>query len=309
MEKVDVLLATYQGAKYLEEQLKSIFTQTYSSIHLWIRDDGSSDQTFSILQRWAQTYPDKITLLPSEKRLGIIRNFSKLMEMSSAPYVMLADQDDKWLPNKVEISLAHLKAMERQYGPFLPLLVHTDLRVVDQNLQEIAPSFWRYSGINPNHTSLNRLLTQNIITGCTMLMNRALIDAAYPISSDAIMHDWWIALVASCLGRIWFVDQPTLLYRQHDANDVGAKFYNIWRYLSQTIREKRKQLDIAQRTYQQADELWIRYHQILSVEKQFLIKIYKELEKLPCLRKKYLIIKHQFFKQGFLRNIKMLLNK
>ncbi len=100
------------------------------------------------------------------------------MKMSRAPYVMFADQDDKWLTNKVETSLDQLKAMERQYGSHLPLLIHTDLTVVDSKLGELASSFWKYAGLNPNQTSLNRLLSQNILTGCTMLMNRALVELA-----------------------------------------------------------------------------------------------------------------------------------
>lgn len=308
-EQVDVLLATFQGAKYLEEQLESILTQTHPQLHLWIRDDGSTDQTTSILQKWAQTYPQKITLLSSNEHLGVKGNFSELMKLSQAPYIMFADQDDEWLPNKVEISLNQLKAMERQYGFHLPLLVHTDLKVVNENLEEISPSFWRYAGLNPDQTSLNRLLSQNVITGCTMLMNRALVDYAYPIPKEAVMHDWWIALIASCFGHIQFVDHPTILYRQHETNDTGAKCYSLWSFLHQSSKEGQKKRNSMKATYQQAKCLLERYHQTLSPENRTLLQAYQELDKLPYFQKKYQVIKYQFFKQGFLRNARMLLTK
>lgn len=308
-EQVDVLLATFQGANYLEEQLESILTQSHPQLHLWIRDDGSTDQTLEILQKWTRTYPQKITLLPSDGHLGIKGNFSELMKISHAPYIMFADQDDKWLPNKVEISLDHLKAMERQYGSHLPLLIHTDLKVVDQNLKEIAQSFWHYAGLHPDHTSLNRLLSQNVMTGCTMLMNRALIDLAHPIPSVAVMHDWWVALVSSCFGHIQFVNQPTILYRQHDSNDIGAKSYSLMSFLYQSSKEACKKANSLKQTYQQAFYLLEYFEHLLSIEKKNLLQAYGELERLPYFKKRYQMIKYQFFKQGFLRNAKMLLTK
>ncbi len=306
-EKVDVLLATYQGANYLEEQLESILTQTHPHIHLWIRDDGSSDQTLSILQKWTNTYSQKITLLSSQDHLGVIGNFSELMKQSHSPYLMFADQDDKWFANKVEISLEQIKTLERQYGSHLPLLVHTDLKVVDQNLKEIAPSFWNFAGLKPHTVSLNRLLSQNTLTGCTMLFNRALANLACPIPSEAIMHDWWIALIAVCLGHIQCIGQPTLLYRQHSSNDTGAKSYSLWRFLNQSPRESQKKANCIKQTYHQANCLLALYDHILPLDRQILLKAYGELEKLSYFKKKYQLIKYQFFKQGFLRNAKMLL--
>lgn len=307
--QVDILLATFEGSKYLEEQLESILAQSHLYLHLWVRDDGSSDQTLSILQKWTQTYPQKMTLLPTKEHFGVKGNFSELMKQSQAPYIMFADQDDKWLPNKVEVSLNQLKTMETQYGPHLPLLVHTDLKVVDHNLETIANSFWRYAGLKPKQASLNRLLSQNIITGCTILMNRALVNSAYPIPKEAIMHDWWLALIASCLGHIQFIDQPTLLYRQHNSNDIGAKKYGLWPFLHKSSSQTHQKTQCIQQTYQQAGCLLRRFGQSIPVEKQTLLKAYQELENLSYLKKKHHLIKYQFFKQGFLRNAKMLLTR
>lgn len=308
-EQVDILLATFQGAEYLEEQLESILTQTHPQIQLLIRDDRSSDQTLSILLKWAHTYPQKITLLHSTERLGIKGNFSQLMKQSSSPYLMFADQDDKWLPCKVEMSLNQMKSMERQFGSHLPLLVHTDLTVTDQNLKEISHSFCHYAGLNPIQTPLNRLLSQNSITGCTMLMNRALIELALPVPAEAIMHDWWMALVAACFGQIQYVNQPTLFYRQHCSNDTGAKRYGFWSWFNQTRMDLDKKKHSMNQTYRQASCLLERYGQNLSSTNLTLIQAYRDLEKLSYFNKKYQTIKYGFFKQGFLRNAKMLLTR
>jgi len=302
-ELVDILLATYQGANFLDGQLESILDQTHPHIHIWIRDDGSSDQTAAIIQKWARTYPQQFTVLPATQRLGIIGNFSELMKNSKAPYVMFADQDDIWLPHKVEASLDRLKGMERQYGSHLPLAVHTDLKVVDRDLNELHCSFWRYTNLKPGLVTLNRLLPQNVLTGCTLMVNRSLADLAWPIPQAAAMHDWWIALVAACFGHIQFLDQPTILYRQHGGNDTGAKPYSLWYHL----RHLKHSTSRAKKTYRQALLFLDRYQHLLCQEKRDLLKSYSDLEALPHLKKIRQVLKYQFFKQGLLRNIKLFL--
>lgn len=306
-ESVDVLLATYQGADYLEEQLESILTQTHPSLHLYVRDDGSTDQTIPILKKWASTYPQMITLIPSSENLGVKGNFSELMKHSQAPYIMFADQDDRWFPHKVEDSLEGLIGLERQYGQHIPLLVHSDLIVADQQLKEISPSFWKYAGLSPELTSLNRLLTQNTITGCTVLMNRCLADLAFPIPPEAIMHDWWIALVCACFGHIEPLSQATLYYRQHFKNDIGAKHYHLGAFLRQKIANTQQKGKVSSQTFKQAEAFLTRYCSELSSDQQELLQAYRELPRLPYFQQKIQIIKYQFYKQGFLRNLKDLL--
>ena len=302
-ETVDILLATYQGARFLDEQLESILAQTYPHFHIRIRDDGSHDGTFSIIKKWAQAYPRQFTLLPTTERLGIRGNFSELMQNSQAPYAMFADQDDVWLPHKIEASLDQMKAMERSYGTHHPLAVHTDLKVVDRELNEICSSFWRYAGLNPDLIELNRLLPQNVLTGCTMLMNRPLVKLACPVPQAAAMHDWWVALTAACFGHIQYVEQPTILYRQHGGNDTGAKPYSLWYHLKNFKKSKNN----ISKTYQQAELFLSRYQNKLPADKKLILERYCELSDLAYLKKNVRVMKYQFFKQGMLRNIKMLL--
>lgn len=302
-DTVDILLATYQGARFLDAQLESILTQTYPHFHIRLRDDGSNDETQSIIQKWAKTYPHQFTVMPSMGRLGIKGNFSSLMNSSQAPYVMFADQDDIWLPQKIEMSVDCIKEMERRYGAHLPLVVHTDLTVVDEHLHELSSSFWRYTHLNPHLNTLNRLLPQNVLTGCTMLMNRSLVELAYPIPQAALMHDWWVALTAACFGHIQHLNQSTVLYRQHGHNDTGAKPYSLW----VPLKYYKKALTNPKKNHLQAKQLLSRYGSLLREEKVHLLKKYIELDALPFIKKNRQIVKYQFFKQGILRNAAMLL--
>src|SRR5690606_39057310 len=136
--------------------------------------------------------------------------------------VMFSDADDCWFPDKISLTLDLMRVVEKdEGGARTPTLVHTDLAVVDRDLRPIADSLWQYQGVNPDLTSLNRLLIQNCVTGCTVMVNRPLRELASPIPPGVVMHDWWMALVASSFGRIARIARPTLLYRQHGRNDTG----------------------------------------------------------------------------------------
>lgn len=307
-EHVDILLATYQGDKFLDELLKSIFTQRHQSFHLWIRDDGSTDKTLEILSNWSKIFPNNITIIPRLKSLGAKGSFSELMQHSRAPYVMFADQDDIWLPFKIEALLDLMHRMERQYDSHIPLLVHSDLRVVDQNLKEISPSFWKYSGINPYKSNLNHLLPQNIVTGCSLMINRSLAQLALPIPNEAIMHDWWIALIATSFGHIDFLPQATILYRQHAQNNIGAKQYDLMNFFKNALNKQSSQ-NLSQSTMLQSQALLNSYPTLFQENplKKKIVIAYKDLDKVNYLKKIFTVFKYRFFKQGLLRNIKSLL--
>jgi glycosyltransferase involved in cell wall biosynthesis len=306
-KQIDILLATYQGEAYVEEQIDSILKQTYPFIHIWIRDDGSSDQTPLLIQNLANQHPGRISILPSHLNLGIKQNFSTLMQYSQSPYIMFSDQDDYWTPHKVEASLALMIEEENKQGNQTPILIHTDLIVADSHLGKLANSYWNYSHLNPHATTLNRLLTQNMITGCTMLINRSLLNLSSPIPKETIMHDWWIALVASAFGSIKHIPFPTLFYRQHDSNDIGAKRYEIKRVLTRTKKDKEKQQECRDQTYAQAQVFLDRYRDLLSHSQQEIIQVYASLRHLSDWQQRKQMIKYRFFKHGFLRTLKSFL--
>jgi glycosyltransferase involved in cell wall biosynthesis len=221
--RIDILLATYNGAVYLPAQLDSLLAQTHKDWRVLARDDGSSDSTLSVLETYARNYPEQFKIIRDEGRAGAKVSFSRLIAASSAPYIAFCDQDDVWKPEKLELLLKALRAAERYAEPRTPLLAHCDLEVVNEKLELVNPSFWAYQGIDPVRDGLSRLLVQNVVTGCAMLCNRALVDVATPIPESAFMHDYWLALIASALGRIIPVRHALVRYRQHGRNTLGAK--------------------------------------------------------------------------------------
>ena len=140
-----------------------------------------------------------------------------------ADAIFFSDQDDIWLPHKIARQLQSLQEMERQYGPGTPLLCYSDLEVVDQKLHQIHPSFMRYEKLrHESHNPIHVLLTQNVVSGCAVVINRDLLEFVTPIPNEVILHDWWLAICAAACGRIGYIDEPLVQYRQHSGNHIGA---------------------------------------------------------------------------------------
>jgi len=221
---VEVALATYNGERYLPALLDSLFAQTHRNFTIVASDDGSSDGTPGILEACSARHPGRVRIVRAgPPRLGVSGNFSSILPHLTAGHVLLCDQDDVWLPRKIELSLARLLAIEAEAPQGTPVLVHTDLTVVDEALEPIASSAMTYQEIDPHCAKLPLLLLSNAATGCTVAVNRALYRLAAPIPPEAMMHDHWLALVAAGLGRIGYVGEPTILYRQHGGNTIGAR--------------------------------------------------------------------------------------
>ena len=220
---IEVVLPTYNGAAYLAEQVASIHHQTLRPQRLLVRDDGSSDGTQALLAELRQHYGSWLHWLPCETNLGCSANVNRLLEASRAPYVALADQDDIWLPEKLAQSLALLQRLEQQHGVHRPLLVHSDLELMAADGDRLGRTYVQHQRLDPCRTSPEALTLTNVVTGCTVMVNRALLNQALPIPAEALMHDWWLALVASCFGAIGWLPQPMVLYRQHGGNVLGAQ--------------------------------------------------------------------------------------
>ncbi|WP_137747041.1 glycosyltransferase family 2 protein [Acidovorax sp. NB1] len=227
---VDVLLATYNGARYIEAQLESLAAQTYPNIRILVSDDGSSDATVSVVQAFAQRMTAGWIQWVSNPHpgRGVARNFEALMAASakdgSARWIAFCDQDDVWLPHKVERFVQAMTELECDAS--MPCLVHSDLRVVDESLHTVAASFIRQQRINVSSMTLPVLLGVNHVTGCATMVNQALLNLALPLPPRVVMHDWWCALL-SCQGRRHFLTDPLVLYRQHGGNQVGARSREI----------------------------------------------------------------------------------
>lgn len=220
-EIVSILLATYNGERFLADQLNSILRQTYPHWELLISDDGSIDATWSIIQDFAAAFPDKIKVLPRDGvNRGSVLNFNRLLlaaKVQAASYMMFCDQDDYWLPDKIERSLTAMLALEAERGIQIPLLVHTRFTYVNSDLSVIKNKEGFHARKLPV-ISLPSMLVQNPLYGCTMLFNASLAAIVHCIPPCAENHDFWIALVASAFGGIGYLPESTILYRQHGGN-------------------------------------------------------------------------------------------
>lgn len=224
VKSVSVLMACYQGAAYLPEQLASLAAQDDPCFRVLMQDDGSADDTLSLLQ--AQAQADRRFSLAAEGggRFGAIGNFLSLLRQDTADYTALCDQDDRWEPQRLSRCREALAAAEARYGEATPLMVHSDCRLTDEAGAVLHESFFRHQGWDPAATTLPRLLVQNNVTGCTLMMNAALrrLVCQYGNPDSMVMHDWFIALTAAAFGRIVFLDEPLVRYRQHGHNVQGA---------------------------------------------------------------------------------------
>lgn len=245
-------MAVYNGEQYLREQIESIRSQSYENWELLVSDDCSSDGSLAILREYEQVDQRIHVVLEGERYGSAKRHFMALIRLATSDYVMTCDQDDVWDEDKVDLTLRAMRNYE-DIEPGKPLLVCTDLRVVDERLNQLSPSFLAYSGMDASKLTLGYFLASCVVTGCTMMLNaaaRALCQV--PVNEDAlIMHDWWASLVVSAFGKVIHLDRATLSYRQHGNNSVGADRFTIARALS-ALDQKRQ---TARDTFAQVEEL------------------------------------------------------
>ena len=224
---VTVLMATYRGKQYLEQQLDTILAQTVP-VRILISDDGSDDGTREMLENYAGWYPEQVFLHHRTQHTGgAAGNFFWLMQEAlkdeKNEYIFFSDQDDVWENNKVSVMLHRMKVLEKGLGKQCPILLYSDMEVVDEDLYEISPSFAAYTHQDPDRSSFAELLVENQVTGGASMINRALLTHCAMEPEICCMHDWWIALTASCFGVIEFMPRVLSKYRQHGDNVLGAK--------------------------------------------------------------------------------------
>ena len=304
--QVDILMAVFNGEKFIDEQIQSILDQTRQNFRLIIRDNHSTDSTPHKLKEWSQRFPNNISATLGTENLGVLGNFSALTEHAQAPYIMFSDSDDIWIKDKIEKTLTKIQEMEQAHGVKTPLLVHTDLTVVDRNLNVIHDSFWKYTNRDGSKPlTLQKMLIENAITGCTMIVNRSLLELAIPIPLEAAMHDAWLGLVVSAFGKIASLSEPTILYRQHGTNDSGANLYNFFSLIMDILnKEKRQKISLVRKKrFRQALLLLNRYQNSLDHNKKSIIENYIDAHSSFFLKRGYLLWKFNLFESGLLRKI------
>lgn len=297
---IDILLATYNGSLFLAQQLDSLLNQTYDTIHIYIRDDGSKDNTVKILKDYKVRYPHKITIVEDiandNRATG---NFSILMNQSTAPYILFSDQDDIWDVDKVERLLNKMLETEKNHKG-KPVFVFTDLRIIDAENNLKALSLWQKEKLNPKRTSLANLLTQNVANGCASMINRELLLLGKNIPKGAMLHDHWLILLASAAGAVDYLDEQTINHRIHSTNtsraeseirkerkkDVGSivKGDNLNQYFSKIKFQ-------AELILQRLSE-----NNLLTLESKKMLEEFIHLKDYNFLKRKWMVLKNDFLK-------------
>ena len=295
MKKIQVLMSTYNGAVYLREQLDSILKQDceehgIAELAVLIRDDGSRDGTQKILEEYHKNNPDKICWIQGEN-CGVIESFFTLLKEAdhSADYYAFSDQDDYWMPDKVRVAICELERLE---GSGMPGLYCCRPRLTDANLQELPGGIKR----PPVQPSFGNALIENVVTGCTMVINPSLRELVIPeLPGFTSMHDRWLYLVASCFGEVIYDETPHILYRQHGGNVVGTKSNRFAEFWERIGRFRGRRHDISRQT-----EEFLRVFGDLSKENlrkfQFESRAVQNLQ----LAEKLVAARHSFLKRASL---------
>ena len=273
-KRIEILIAAYNGAPYIQEQIDSILGQTDINWHLTISDDGSTDNTDAVIDEYVRRYPDKVQRAYSGRRFGGAKDhFFWLTAQCDADYIAYCDDDDTWRADKLEKLRKAMQDAETRLCSDTPILVFSDQTVTDGELNVISPSLMRYQRQYFEHFDYRSILLQNVVTGGAMMVNRALARLALECvdPSRVIMHDWWMAVVAARFGEIVYIDEPLGAYRQHGSNSVGAKNVGSLahilhklghiREISRTLTHKKAQASVFEGTYapmlEEADHVFL----------------------------------------------------
>lgn len=305
---VDVLLATRNSDSFLEEALDSLVRQTHRDFNLIVSDDASSDRTIPIIRQFERSFARPVTLIERQTPSGSASaNFASLLEASTARYVFLADHDDVWLPDKISRSLRRLKELEAHHGADTPLLMHTDLHIIDASGAVQPSTLWELKDIDPEFgTRLNGAMMHATVTGCAAAMNKALVQRALPIPTEAVMHDWWLNLVAAAFGKVEYDPVSTIRYRIHGANVSRPRRVSLANVFQQRSPVSKVRHNLRLRT-RQARAFLQQFGQSLDAPNAKAVAAFAALDQSGPLTKRRTIIKHGFFYPGLWRNVAILL--
>lgn len=264
---IEILMATYNGEKYLREQIDSILNQTDKDWHLTISDDGSTDNTPEIIKEYQKQYPERIDFTHSGKRFGNARDhFFWMMEHCNAEWVMFSDQDDVFFPEKIQTFRQKIQNEDIKVKE--PVLVFSDQTVTDSNANLLSHSLMDYQKQSKKVFDYRCLIFQNVVTGGALMASNGLVKLALQCTdvSKVIMHDWWLAIVAARFGRLIYVDKPLSTYRQHEDNSVGAKRVDSFSYTAHMLLDLKGVSSHIQLKKGQSGTFLNTYKQMLNTE-------------------------------------------
>lgn len=290
MAKVDILLATYNGAKYIRSQIMSIIGQSFEDWRLIIHDDGSTDETVAIIKRIVDP---RIVLIEDEKKFGNpCGNFLYLTQFIESPYAMFCDQDDIWLDNKVEILYDAIQSYP------------TDEPVVGYSQSYLWIPKTGITGMGA-YTKFNRTLNHLLfnnggIQGCAAIFNKKAGEYLMNYRGRDSMHDHLLNIVGLAFGKVFSIDLPLMLYRQHGDNQTGISRYNysLWRRILLGIKMREPVID--KRHYETIQDFYAQYRSVLPDEKRRVFEAYLNMPLLRLFQKLIAMVKFDFRREGSL---------
>ncbi|MGN1206208.1 MAG: glycosyltransferase family 2 protein [Eubacterium sp.] len=302
MAQIGIILATYNGEKYLREQLESILSNTFTDYEIHICDDGSTDGTVAIAKEYVEKYP-QISLWQNEKNQGYTKNFLQAMKRETTPYVMLCDQDDIWKPDKIEMTYRAMKEAEESEN--MPILVFTDAENYDDATKKDMGSFHKTSHLDTKKFDTAHLFMENKCIGCTIMCNAKVRDYLTELPEEIRVHDWWLALICSHFGKVIYLDKMTLHYRQHSDNMIGTS--SFFQYLAQRISHWKEQKEAIRATMAQGNAF---YHifgdKIQDPKRKKCAYEFSKMSEKNVIMRRYLAVHYGFLKSGLVRNIALL---
>jgi glycosyltransferase involved in cell wall biosynthesis len=315
MAQIDITIPAYNCAAWLDDLIESILQQNDDNWRIVARDDASTDDTAAHLVTWKQRLGERMMIVDGCERqnLGPVGNYNAILTATTSPWIMLADSDDVWLPGKLALTLQAMRAAEAAHGAATPVLVFTDARVVDEQRQPVAESYWRWSRANLAAANVfHRLVVDNPAISSTMMVNRALIDLALPMPSAVWSQDWWAMMVAAVFGQIVKLDERTILYRRHSANDslepYAATTRGAVHRLLAAHGSARKKLDrLIDQIAPQAGAFAERFHRELSASDLAAVKAASRFPYVGGMQRRWSVVRHGLWFGSLPKNVGLML--
>ncbi len=291
--------------------MESLVIQDYTNWRIITRDDGSKDDTVALVAAWKERLGARMEIIENleETNLGAVGNYDRLLQNCNASLVMMGDPDDVWKPGKITLVLNAMLEAERTYGSELPIIICTDAEMVDANLKPISPSFWKWTQVRSEFLSVvPRMLMENPALGATMIMNRAVLSHALPLSRAAACQDWWLALVACAFGKVVALNNCTISYRRHAGNNSDVPLTASLFYAFQNIFFMHKRLQrIFQRVVLQATEFAGRYGDHLGLSDIAALEAVANFSSMSFFGRRWAIVRHRLWFASPIRNIGLMI--
>ncbi len=304
MAEVHIVLATYNGEKFIREQLDSLLDNNWEDMTIEVCDDGSTDGTVDIVNEYVEKY-EGITLHRNEKNLGYVMNFMEGIKRSTSPYIMLCDQDDIWHSDKIQKTYERMKRLEGQVEGKMPLLVYSDAMNFDSDTGEELGLFHKSSHLDTRKVDPAHLFMENKCIGCTVMVNGAIREYLKELPGEIRVHDWWLAMICSCFGKITYINESTLQYRQHSGNMIGGSGFST--YVGNRLKNIQKQRQAIWDTFAQGKAFCDVFSSGLTGENREIATRFAAMAESNFLRRKWWLVRYGFWKSGLVRNIALFL--